>query len=221
VGTKGEKRICPITSKELGAHTKAVYIVPCGHAFSEAAIKEVADDTCLQCSESYDTENIIPVLPLAKEDIAQLAERKQRLKDQGLTHSLKKAPGGKKRKKDTVTRSVDTTRAAIDADRAGTPATGKAKKVSTNNEADVLTKNSSASAPQSKSGTATPLGGIKNAATASLTARVLDEQEEKNKRRKLGLNDNLKSLFSKTGSNGSTQKGDDFMTRGYSIPREA
>jgi hypothetical protein len=77
------------------------------------------------------------------------------------------------------------------------------------------------SVPQSRSGTVTPSGGIKNAATASLTAKVLIEEQERNKRRKLGLNDNLKSLFSSTGANGSTQKGGDFLTRGFSVPKRA
>ncbi len=58
------------------------------------------------------------------------------------------------------------------------------------------------------------------AATASLTAKVLDEQEERNKRRKLGLNDNLKSLFSNSGYSAQTHKSGDFMTRGYSIPKK-
>jgi hypothetical protein len=49
---------------------------------------------------------------------------------------------------------------------------------------------------------------------------VLGEQEERNKRRKLGLNDNLKSLFSNTGYSAQAQKGGDFMTRGYSLPKK-
>lgn len=57
--------------------------------------------------------------------------------------------------------------------------------------------------------------GIKNPATAMLTARVLDEENERKKKRKAGTNENLQSLFTKdSGSKGSG----DFMTRGYSIP---
>ena len=40
--------LCPVSSKVLGPSVKAVYLVPCGHAFSEAAIKEVSSETCLQ-----------------------------------------------------------------------------------------------------------------------------------------------------------------------------
>jgi len=217
---KGGKRICPITSKELGAHTKAVYLVPCGHAFSESAIKEVAEDSCLQCNEPYKQEDIIPILPLAKEDILRLVDRMQKLKDMGLTHSLKKAPGGKKRKKQAATEIPDATINGNHINGAEIPLTEKLK--SRLAEADQKHRNhGEISTPQSRSGTATPSGGIKNAATASLTAKVLDEQEERNKRRKLGLNDNLKSLFSSTGSNGASQKSGDFMTRGYSIPKRA
>lgn len=60
---------------------------------------------------------------------------------------------------------------------------------------------------------------IKNQDTAVLTAKVLAEQEERNKRRKLGANDNVKSLFSS--KNGMDEKHVDFMTRGFSIPADA
>lgn len=46
--TRAERWICPITTKELGPAAKAAYLVPCGHAFSEVALKEVAGDKCLQ-----------------------------------------------------------------------------------------------------------------------------------------------------------------------------
>jgi hypothetical protein len=42
------KWVCPITKKPLGPGVKAVYLVPCGHAFSETAIKEMAGENCLQ-----------------------------------------------------------------------------------------------------------------------------------------------------------------------------
>jgi hypothetical protein len=176
---RDEKKICPITSKELGPSTKSVYLVPCGHAFSEVAIREVAGDTCVECSEPYTTENIIPILSISRDDITKLATRAAKLKDSGLTHSLKKTSGsGKKRKKNAE---------------------------------------SSEAAPVEKS--APKSSGLKNSATASLTAKVLEEQEERNKRRKLGLNDNLKTLFSNK-SNAVTPRGGDFMTRGFSIPKK-
>lgn len=207
---KDEKRICPITSKELGPNTKSVYLVPCGHAFSEVAIREVAGDRCIECNEAYTSENVISILPLAKEDIARLAARAAKLKEAGLTHSLKKAPNGKKRKKhadaETTLEGKHQTNGPVE------PISEKTETRSTENGASIA---------QSKKGTSAPLStGIKNAATASLTAKVLDEQEERNKRRKLGLNDNLKGLFSSTGYSAQAHKGGDFMTRGYSLPKK-
>ena len=207
---KEEKRVCPITSKELGPTTKSVYLVPCGHAFSEVAIREVAGETCVECNEGFTSENVITILPLAKDDIAKLAARTARLNVLGLTHSLKKAPGSKKRKK-----HADADAAPADEQSAGPKgkAEGLVEKVKSQ------AAENGAQTPRSNSGTSTP-SGIKNAATASLTSRVLEEQEERNKRRKLGLNDNLKGLFSSTGYNAHGQKGGDFMTRGFSLPKK-
>ena len=47
---KGPKWVCPITNKALGPGVKAVYLVPCGHAFLESAIREVSGENCLQVS---------------------------------------------------------------------------------------------------------------------------------------------------------------------------
>ena len=47
-GKKVQRWICPITNKVLGSNVKAVYLVPCGHAFAEVVIKETAGDKCLQ-----------------------------------------------------------------------------------------------------------------------------------------------------------------------------
>jgi hypothetical protein len=211
---KEEKKICPITSKELGPNTKAVYLAPCGHAFSEVAIREVAGDTCVECNEKYTFDNVVPILPLNPEETARLTARIKALRENGLTHSLKKAPGSKKRKKGTEVDGI------VDEGKTTITTGGKVTKDSSDNAKARLGGNGTSTA-QSKNGTSTPTtSGIKNAATASLTARVMDEQEERNKRRKVELNDNLKSLFSKTGYNAQTQKGGDFMTRGYSLPKK-
>lgn len=50
-GEKKEERwACPVSRKELGPGIRSVYLVPCGHAFSESAVKEVggSDGVCLQ-----------------------------------------------------------------------------------------------------------------------------------------------------------------------------
>ena len=50
LGSRGERWICPVTHKALGPGVKAVYLVPCGHAFSESAVKEISSQNCLQVS---------------------------------------------------------------------------------------------------------------------------------------------------------------------------
>ncbi|KAM3086799.1 Replication termination factor 2 [Clarireedia jacksonii] len=231
-GGAGEeaKKICPITSKELGAHTKAVYLVPCGHAFSETAIRELKGDrACVECGMGYEAESVIAILPLGKEEKGKLEERMRELREKGLTHSGKKAPGEKKKKKEKERGEKRKLDGAEIEESATMDAAAKPDTVPPKPKSQQQETSTNSPAPQSKNGTSiptpTPSGiktastGIKNASTASLTAKVLDEQEERNKRRKLGMNENLKSLFSNTGYNAHQQKGGDFMTRGFSMPR--
>lgn len=42
-----QRWVCPVTGKPLGPGTRAVYLVPCGHAFGEAVFKEMPGDVCL------------------------------------------------------------------------------------------------------------------------------------------------------------------------------
>ncbi|KAI2829922.1 hypothetical protein CBS133816_4072 [Aspergillus niger] len=198
---KREGWICPVTAKQLGPNVKSVYLVPCGHVFSEEAIRQLKGDKCLQCDEPYIPDNVIPILPTKEADKQQLIERGHKLAEQGLTHSLKKAPGSKKRKKNAANGD------AADAGKEPKP----------------TEKSTSATASRSNTSTPTPGGssGIKNAATALLTARVLEEENEKKKRRKmLGTSDNISSLFTKETKDGHA-KNTDFMTRGYSLPAAA
>jgi hypothetical protein len=90
---------CPVTGDRLGPGSKAVYIVPCGHAFSGAAIKEVSGEKCLTCDIEYASNDIIPINSVIDTDIARLSLRVKTLQEKGLSHSLKKASGSKKRKK--------------------------------------------------------------------------------------------------------------------------
>ena len=133
---------------------------------------------------------MITILPISSFDKERLLVRALKLKDQGLTHSLKKLPGsGKKRKKNGESTLIKGEPTSVD---------------------DVITSERKGAL---KSSTA-----IKNAATASLTAKVLAEEQERSKRRKMEPNKNLKSLFS---SGGGKHKDGDFMTRGFSIPAGA
>lgn len=184
-----DKWICPVTSKELGPSVKAVYLVPCGHAFSSEAIKEMKSSECVQCGQKYENpRDVLPILPVSEEDKTAVIERIETLKNLGLTHSLKKDKSGKKRKiKD------------IAGDENGSNGTIAISKKTAN--------------------TTSQTSGIKHSATANLTARVLEEQEEKKKRRLLEENDNIQSLYSKSGT--AKAKNTDFMTRGFSIPANA
>jgi hypothetical protein len=157
-----EFRACPISLKELGASTKAVYVVPCGHVFAEVAMKEVAgpesaaaakeeERGCPECSEAFQSSNVIPVLPTLDAETARLAVRLEDLKSSGLTHSLRKDKSNGKKK----------------------------RKAGDDGEADEAVKKARKTKDKGIE------SRINNAMTASLTAKVLAEQEEKNKRRKV------------------------------------
>ena len=180
--TENDRWICPITSKPLGAAVKSAYLVPCGHAFSEVALKEVAETKCLQCGEDYTVDNIITILPALPVDKERLAKRIETLREERLSHSLKKATtNGKKRKKHAAEET--------EANANGHVTTTKPAKT-----------------------------GIKNAATATLTAKILAEEEEKAKRRKLERNKNIEGLFAPAKKGPMTDS--DFMTRGHSSTAE-
>lgn len=157
---------CPVSLKELGPSTKAVYLVPCGHVFADAAIKQIQEDICPECSEKFEAGDVIPILPTENADLNHLTERISSLKAGGLTHSLKKEKGNGKKK-----------RKAEEADGDGKPKSEKAR--GPHKEHGLAVK------ATSKSNASSRVSGINNAMTASLTARVLAEQEERNKRRKL------------------------------------
>ncbi|PKS10937.1 hypothetical protein jhhlp_002695 [Lomentospora prolificans] len=153
------KWACPISLKEFGAGTKALYIVPCGHAFSEVAMKEVQEKTCPECGESFEETNVIPILPTTEAETKKLAERIEKLQEEGLAHSLKKdkKAGKKKRKR------------------------GDAEKTEANGNNGE--KNGERLHKAAKKDDR--LSGINNAMASSLTAKVLAEQDELNRRRKL------------------------------------
>ena len=138
---------------------------------------------------------MIPILPTATADKDRLRDRASRLQASGLTHSLKKTPGlSKKRKK-------------------------KEKPIKEESSTDVTNGLAGPGLPPPEGPATQSSNGIRNEDTASLTARVLAEQEDRNKRRKTAANDNLKTLFSS--STGAGAKQSDFMTRGFSIPAGA
>lgn len=149
-----DRWVCPISMKEMGPGTKAVYIVPCGHAFAEVAIAEIQEKNCPECSEPYTDENIISILPTTEKEIQKLEARLESLRAKGLTHTLKKDKSEKKKKR----KGEDTTGDDV----AATESNKKAKK-----------------------DTDARISGINNPMAASLTARVLAEQDQRNKQRKI------------------------------------
>ncbi|KAA8909515.1 hypothetical protein TRICI_004480 [Trichomonascus ciferrii] len=98
-GENDDKWVCPISKKESG---KFVYIVECGHVFSESAMKNIDDLTnCMVCDTPFDQSNVITVNPVDEADVNRLESRMNCLKDRGLSHSLRKLSskkGSKKRK---------------------------------------------------------------------------------------------------------------------------
>jgi hypothetical protein len=177
----GEKRggggkeilTCPLSMKELGANTRAVYVVPCGHVFAEIAMRELiaaegsgnadADEkkerSCPECSEPFVDRDIVPVVPIEEADLDKCAARIEELRALGLAHNLKKdkSAGGKKKKRKAAEEEENGTN--------GDGAVQKEKKQKKNRD-DISSR-------------------INNSMTASLTAKVLAEQDERNKQRKL------------------------------------
>ncbi|KEF58860.1 uncharacterized protein A1O9_03703 [Exophiala aquamarina CBS 119918] len=207
--SKESRWVCPITSKQLGPSVKAVYIVPCGHAFSQEAIKEMkSDGKCVQCGTAYEERDIVPILASTEKDKAQLIERVELLRALGLTHALKKASSCKKRKATREPKS----------DIVGAGSHEGMERELVRKAKGQMNGGPPSGTPQSSTSTPKLSSGIKDSATASLTARVLHEEETRKKRRQ--ENENINSLYSKKSTGTEKNKGD-FMTRGFSIPANA
>jgi hypothetical protein len=126
------------------------------------------------------------------------------LKEKGLTHALKKAPGSKKKRKHA---DKEANGAAIENGTTTKPSSSdEDKKASAQEKKDKKEKDTAAASI-----------GIKNSATASLTRKVMEEQEARNKKRKLAQNDTVNSLFNKSEGKPSVGNSADYMTRGFSI----
>ncbi|TDZ35248.1 Replication termination factor 2 [Colletotrichum spinosum] len=161
-GSKSVVWTCPISLKELGPSVKAVYLVPCGHVFADVAIKEIQESVCPECSESFERGNVIPILSADEGDLKRLAQRIDNLKAAGTSHSLKKdkKAGGKKKRKAEGDANEGVEGEAAQKRRAVDDAVPRKKKES-------------------------KISGINNPMAASLTAKVMAEQEELSKRRKI------------------------------------
>ncbi|KAI0116073.1 DUF602-domain-containing protein [Hypoxylon sp. NC0597] len=168
VTTKKDERgrefaACPVSMKELGAATKSMYVVPCGHVFAEVAMKEISDTEkqCPECSVPFEERDVIPILSTDEAEMDKLSKRIDNLRALGLTHSLKKDKGANKKK-----------RKAEEPKETGSG--GELHREKDGNKTD--------KSREDKSGISSR---INNPMTASLTAKVLAEQEERTKRRKM------------------------------------
>ncbi|KAI1329512.1 Rtf2 RING-finger-domain-containing protein [Xylariaceae sp. FL0255] len=182
-GKEKEVPTCPLSMKELGAPTRAVYIIPCGHVFAEVAMRELlaAEDgngngakktpseeeqkeklsrSCPECSDPFQDRDLLPILPTDDADIEKCATRIEELRSLGLTHNLKKdKSAGKDKKKKRKAEGAGDAAEVENGD-------VKEKVQKEKNKGDISSR-------------------INNSMTASLTAKVLAEQDEHRKRRKM------------------------------------
>ncbi|KAI0453709.1 Rtf2 RING-finger-domain-containing protein [Xylaria acuta] len=161
-------RICPLALKELGPGAHAVYVVPCGHVFTDIVMRELLmvdqrrnpfgrTSSCTQCGEEFAMRDMMPILPENEADAEKCVARMEELRSLGLTHNLKKdKSAGKKKRK-----------AAEEFDN-GTNGDNRAaqEKKQKKDQDDISSR-------------------INNSMTATLTAKVLAEQDERNRQRKL------------------------------------
>ncbi|KAH9885311.1 DUF602-domain-containing protein [Xylariomycetidae sp. FL2044] len=194
-----EVRACPVSMKELGASTRAVYVVPCGHVFAEVAMKEISGSTpapatvadpptddnnnsdaakkpqrsCPECSEAFTDRDVIPILSTDETELERLARRVDELKGLGLTHGLKKdkSSGGKNKKRKAE-------------EEVGDGNAAEAKREKKKKDKDRKKNGGGGVADKEKEKDTGISSRINNSMTASLTAKVLAEQEEMSKRRR-------------------------------------
>lgn len=185
--TDSDKFVCPITGKELGPSVKAVYIVPCGHVFSQEAMHELKEPICPQCQQTYEARDIVPILPQTDAEKESVMRRIQDLQAQGLTHSLKPVKKDKSKKSKRKAEEIEEIEETL------------------TNGAKMLRQNDKSTSK---------ISGVQNETAAKLTAATLNEIDAKKKRR-VEESENIKSLYTK--QNGSAKKNTDFMNRGYSI----
>lgn len=186
---RGEILTCPLSMKELGAATRAVYIVPCGHVFSEAVVKELLaaeegggssssgaeaaesgekgkTSHCPECSETFATRDMVPILPVDQADVDKCAARAEELRGLGLAHNLKKdkSANAKKKKRKAA--------GGAEEEGGGRPSHENDKSTQQREKKQKKDRNDISSR-------------INNSMTATLTAKVLAEQDERNRQRKL------------------------------------
>jgi Rtf2 RING-finger len=169
---------------------------------------------CLQCNQSYEPENIITLFPATEADKGRMQNRIDSLSEKGLTHSLKKASGSSKKRNASKITKEQQHSTEVRPEDSDPP-------IASVSRSQTSTPTPRSATPLSGASMLKASNGIKNASTASLTARVLGEESERKKRRRGGgESENLRSLFTRNDDEKKLHAGD-FMTRGFSIPASA
>jgi len=186
--TDGPRWICPVSRKRLRA-APAVYLVPCGHALAAAVVRELdGAGEELACPICAAPCGSGNVIPILSGVEADAERLAARIAD------LKARGLAHSLKK--------------------MPGAGKKRK---KKEAQAAEDDAKAKPETGEKNGQKAEAGIKNASTASLTARVMEEQEARNKKRKLQRNDNLDSLFSSRDPSKPPAKRNDFLSRGFTM----
>ncbi|CAK7271161.1 Replication termination factor 2 [Sporothrix epigloea] len=160
---------CPMTMRDLGLGAKAIYLVPCGHVFSELAVDKFPEKRCVECSEGFETSDIIPILSTDKAQVHKLRQRLDRLRAEGLTHSLKKDKSASEKKSKKSKR-----KAGADGE------SGDSK-----SKASAATVDGAAPPAKKQRAEANSIySRINDPMTAALTAKVLAEQEKLQRQRR-------------------------------------
>lgn len=65
--------ICPVSMREMNGRLRFIYL-PCGHALSEQALKELGANVCGHCGKEFAEDDAIPINP-KEEEIQRLKDR--------------------------------------------------------------------------------------------------------------------------------------------------
>jgi hypothetical protein len=180
-----------------------VYIVPCGHAFAGSVVKEVAGSACLQVC-------FVELRLWGWRWMLMVTQCNESYAENDVIPILPTLPTDIARLnlRMKTLREKSLTHALKKA-----PGSKKRKKGADEDKKKASDEEKANKAQSSDN-------GIKNASTASLTQKVMKEQEERNKRRKMAENANVKSLFNKSDHRPDMMKSADYMTRGFSIGKK-
>lgn len=100
--------ICPITQKEILPEIKGsrfLYVVPCGHVFSEKGLKELDFEQCYVCDTPVD--KLIGRVVINPADKTEADERLNLLREKGLSHNMTPTKTKKRKKEKGVNSSTD------------------------------------------------------------------------------------------------------------------